>query len=410
MSRPRVSRLPKYLEDSDIPDNILRVYSNINRLPVSDDVKITISKKVKADTCDVGELDNFFKQMNISSTKPNEEVMANLNKEMQRLGLGLDIQHGGDDDGDDEGSPQSKGLALLITALEQQTELDQQQQIVTTLSTKQYQLLGYATQFYNQFLTKADNCIQYAWTDTLKASLGSYITGKLALITISNSDSLIDFIRTLTTTMTPYVSAGTGIVATTAAGLIIKKVVGHYAKVVVDTADSKTTIIKELNEKVNGMSNEEVVNAIKDQSTDLTSAIAETINSIKLNDTDALAKLLPKIKDNLVKPDEPRTSDDMLVLAAMEVKNPPDSDRKRRRSDGDDGVDGDERVKGDEGDEGDEGDKRNNKKQKVEKPQVGGKKSKKRRITKKKKHIKRKATKKKKYSKSKTKRKVHKKK
>ena len=48
MSRSRVSRLPKYYEDYEISDDIQRVYANINKLPVSDEVKATVTNKVNS--------------------------------------------------------------------------------------------------------------------------------------------------------------------------------------------------------------------------------------------------------------------------------------------------------------------------------------------------------------------------
>jgi|SaaInlV_150m_DNA_2_1039686.scaffolds.fasta_scaffold03302_2 hypothetical protein len=448
MLRRRITKLPlRYTSDSEIPDMYQRLYANINKLSVSQEVKETVKNKVKNNQCDVEELNNFFEQINIASTKSNEDVMADLEGVMQ----GLNIQRGGNDplEGNNNvespASP-STGLALLITAIDQQPiELDQP--IAIAQPTKQEQLLGYATQFYNQFITNADECIKYVWNDALKASLGSYVAGKIALITISNPNSLVNFINTLMRTITPYASAGTGILSTVALGTIIKKVVGHYLSNTSRLTREAVVKLNDLNNRVNGMSNEAVVNAIKETSSELSSAIEETISSLKQQDKNALADLLPEIDANLNIEDKKVTGDvivgqrkkkynakgvrrqgDMDIEGATTnvatttgthsspaatVFNAPTGKRPRGEMETDTEREAEEAnriaAKAEPEKLGDENlDIDNTEKDGA--TEGGKRKSKKRRITKKKKHIKRKATKKKKYSKSKTKRKVHKKK
>ena len=259
-------------------------------------VKTQINDAIDKGECDVGKLNEIFNQMNLASTKPNSVVNNELDKVME----GLNLQGG---NGPNEGNnnvesqeSQAKGLALLITAIDQlPIESDQQ-------PTNQDKLFGYATRFYNTFLTTVDDCIKIVWNDTLKASLASYVGGKLALMTISNPGTIASFINTLTETIAPYASVGTGILSTVALGTLIRKVFGHYATTTAIKAGETKTAILALNTKILTMSDEEVVNALKSESSKLYKATTELFQSLKDSrspDYGALARSLPEIDFNL---------------------------------------------------------------------------------------------------------------
>ena len=261
-------------------------------------VQTKIDNAIDKGECDVGKLNEIFNQMNLASTKPNSVV----NNEMDKVMKGLNLQGG---NGPNEGNnnvesqeSQAKGLALLITAIDQlPIESDQQ-------PTNQNKLFGYATRFYNKFLTTVDDCIKIVWNDTLKASLASYVGGKLALMTISNPRNIYSFINTLMTTIGPYVSTGTGILSTVALGTLIRKVFGHYATTTAIKAGETKEAILELNTKILKMTDKEVVDELKKQSSELSNATTELFQSLKTTDYDALARSLPEIDFNLDKRDK----------------------------------------------------------------------------------------------------------
>ena len=264
-----------------------------------DALKAKADSKAKADlqrlenTCDVGKLNKFFDQMNLASTKDNYNVMNDLDIAMERLNL-----QGGNGPKKDVESQESpaEGLALLITAIDQlPIESDQQ-------PTNQNKLFGYATRFYNTFLTTVDDCIKIVWNDTLKASLASYVGGKLALMTISNPGTIASFITTLTETIAPYALAGTGILSTVALGTLIRKVFGHYATITAITAGETKTAILALNTEILKMSDKEVVDELKNKYSNLSKATTELFQSLKDSrspDYGALARSLPEIDFNL---------------------------------------------------------------------------------------------------------------
>lgn len=172
--------------------------------------------------------------------------------------------------------------------------------------------MGYVNAIYAKVNTTLDECMRLLWTKDLQSALVSYVAGKIALITISNPGNIASFINTLTTTIAPYASAGTGILSTVALGTIIKKVFGHYATTTAIKAGESKDAIVELNTKVNEMEDEDVAKELMTQGSALSTAANKLFQSLKDNrptDYNALARILPEIDANLDIEDSPSTGD-----------------------------------------------------------------------------------------------------
>ena len=106
------------------------------------------------------------------------------------------------------------------------------------------------------------------------------------------------------TTIAPYASAATGILSTVALGTLIRKVFGHYATTTALIAEETKDGILALNTKILTMSDKEVVEALIDQTSNLSRATNDLFQSLKNTrptDYDALARSLPEIDFNLDK-------------------------------------------------------------------------------------------------------------
>ena len=317
MTNPQRTRnMPSKLKDYVIPDyikNIIIQAKNNSQCSQAD------SKKVQS----------FYQKLELANDTGN--VMNDLDKVMKRLNLqGGNGPNEGNNNVESQESP-AEGLALLITAINQlpldqpldeldqpPAAIDQQPALVQPPAalvqppTNQDKLFGYATRFYNTFLTTVNNCIKNVWNDTLKASLASYVGGKLALMTISNPGNISSFIKTLMTTIAPYASAATGILSTVALGTLIRKVFGHYATTTALIAEETKDGILALNTKILTMSDKEVVEALIDQTSNLSRATNDLFQSLKNTrptDYDALARSLPEIDFNLDKRDKINVGD-----------------------------------------------------------------------------------------------------
>ena len=180
MTNPQRTRnMPSKLKDYVIPDyikNIIIQAKNNSQCSQAD------SKKVQS----------FYQKLELANDTGN--VMNDLDKVMKRLNLqGGNGPNEGNNNVESQESP-AEGLALLITAINQlpldqpldeldqpPAAIDQQPALVQPPAalvqppTNQDKLFGYATRFYNTFLTTVNNCIKNVWNDTLKASLASYV-------------------------------------------------------------------------------------------------------------------------------------------------------------------------------------------------------------------------------------------
>ena len=287
-------------------------------------------------------------------------------------------------------------------------------------------------------------CVHGMADGMIQASLASYLTGKLLLLANQHQGDIFTFLGDTVDLIGPYLKGTTAILATTAVGTVLKKVIRYYLDESQLQINEGVNYVIELNKKVNTMKDREVVEQIKDTINSIQGKIGEDINKYKTSDLNNLKQLVDRVKKTATQPDKKRVGEitiSDIATAANAVARAP----KRSMSEGDKENTKKQKL-GDMDTERDEGNNENQKlgykNMNTEEAAVdenmntevdeninteelgdmdtatdnnvetgGGKrKSKKRRITKKKKHIKRKATKKKKYSKSKTKRKVHKKK
>ena len=295
-------------------------------------------------------------------------------------------------------------------------------------------------------------CVHGMADSMIQASLASYLTGKLVLLANQHQGDIFTFLGDTVDLIGPYLKGTTAILATTAVGTVLKKVIRYYVDESQLKINEGVKYVIELNKKVNTMKDREVVEQIKDTINSIQGKIGEEITNYKASDLKTFKGLVDRVKKTATQADENRIGEITIgdINTAVNAVTPAAAAVKRRRGYmetlGDKEMDNDNDEEMDN-DNDEEMDNDNDEEERIakrlrlatedakilatedakrlaaaeeanriitdnnEETQVGGKrKSKKRRITKKKKHIKRKATKKKKYSKSKTKRKVHKKK
>jgi len=303
----RKSKLPSRFSDSVMPKKYKSLYDNINRSSIPDEVKNDVIEMVEEGECKVDAVNDYVEKR----SDEKEFNVDDLNDAIEKLGLG-----GGGvlktlvEQDEHEEADISTAVAEVIRGLKEPPRVESQ--IALPQVPKSQILMGYVNAIYAKVNTTLDECMRLLWTKDLQAALVSYVAGKIALITISNPGNIASFINTLTTTIAPYVSAGTGILSTVALGTIIKKVFGHYATTTAIKAGESKDAIVELNTKVNEMEDEDVAKELMTQGSVLSTAANKLFKSLKDNrptDYDALARILPEIDANLDIEDSPSTGD-----------------------------------------------------------------------------------------------------
>jgi len=300
----RKRKLPSRFSDSVMPEKYKRLYDNINRSSIPDEVKNDVIEMVEKEKCKVGVVNDYVEKR----SDEKEFNMDDLNDAIEKLGL--------DGGGvlkalvEQEEADISTAVAEVIRGLKEPPRVESQ--IALPQVPKSQILMGYVNAIYAKVNTTLDECMRLLWTKDLQAALASYVGGKLALMTISNPGTIASFINTLTTTIAPYVSAGTGILSTVALGTLIRKVFGHYATTTALIAEETKDGILALNTKILTMSDKEVVEALIDQTSNLSRATNDLFQSLKNTrptDYDALARSLPEIDFNLDKRDKINVGD-----------------------------------------------------------------------------------------------------
>ena len=336
----RKSKLPSKFSDSVMPKKYKSLYDNINRSSIPDEVKNDVIEMVEEGECKVDAVNDYVEKR----SDEKEFNVDDLNDAIEKLGLG-----GGGvlktlvEQDEHEEADISTAVAEVIRGLKEPPRVESQ--IALPQVPKSQILMGYVNAIYAKVNTTLDECMRLLWTKDLQAALASYVGGKLALMTISNPGTIASFINTLTTTIAPYVSAGTGILSTVALGTIIKKVFGHLATTSAKVAINSTDAISTLHERVNRMKDEEVVTALMSNTSELSNATANLFQSLKANrptDYDALARILPEIDFNL-------DIEDPINTAEMVPRKK--KYRVRRRTQPAAGIEGDNYIMDIEGDD-----------------------------------------------------------
>jgi len=316
----RKRKLPSRFSDSVMPEKYKRLYDNINRSSIPDEVKNDVIEMVEKEKCKVGVVNDYVEKR----SDEKEFNMDDLNDAIEKLGL--------DGGGvlkalvEQEEADISTAVAEVIRGLKEPPRVESQ--IALPQVPKSQILMGYVNAIYAKVNTTLDECMRLLWTKDLQAALASYVGGKLALMTISNPGTIASFINTLTTTIAPYVSAGTGILSTVALGTIIKKVFGHLATTSAKVAINSTDAISTLHERVNRMKDEEVVTALMSNTSELSNATANLFQSLKANrptDYDALARILPEIDFNLDIEDPIKTAEMVRRIYRVRRRTQPDA-------------------------------------------------------------------------------------
>ena len=306
--RSRKSKLPsRFSSDSVMPKKYKSLYDNINRSSIPDEVKNDVIEMVEEGECKVDVVNDYVEKR----SDEKEFNMDDLNDAIEKLGLsGGGVLKTLVEQDEHEEADISTAVAEVIRGLKETPRVESQ--IALPQVPKSQILMGYVNAIYAKVNTTLDECMRLLWTKDLQAALVSYVAGKIALITISNPGNIASFINTLTTTIAPYASAGTGILSTVALGTIIKKVFGHYATTTAIKAGESKYAIVELNTKVNEMEDEDVAKELMTQGSALSTAANKLFQSLKDNrptDYNALARILPEIDANLDIEDSPSTGD-----------------------------------------------------------------------------------------------------
>jgi len=280
-------------------------------------------------------------------------------------------------------------------------------------------------------IKKAYNrCVGVFADSMIHASLASYLTGKLVLLTSEHSGDIFSFLSSAFELIKPYLTGTTTILATTALGTILKKIIGYYGENTKDTIGTGLNALIEINNDIEKMNNSDAVDKINKTFHNIKTKIEENINKYKPHDTNAFCNFVNNDLKKILNEPEPKhvgeipstvstvgdlktgSNDEEETHAKYKKPRLQAEEAKREAEEAEEA-----KRKAEEAKRKAEEAKRKAEERKRKAEELGDgvtkggkRKSKKRRITKKKKHIKRKATKKKKYSKSKTKRKVHKKK